>query len=387
MQAIKRLFKPPAQQSYFLFGPRGTGKSTLTEVLYPSAAHIDLLMPDVLRSYAAYPERLQKIVEAVPDHSVVVIDEVQKASALLDVVHHVIESKRNIQFVLTGSNSRKLKKTGVDLLGGRALKCTLHPFMAAELSSTFILEDALRYGLIPLIVSSEDPAASLQAYIYLYLREEVQMEGLVRNLEGFSRFLEVMSFSHANLLNLTNIGRECDVKRKTVENYLSILEDLLLGYRLPVFTKKAQRSLISHPKFYFFDAGVYQALRPRGPLDRPEEIGGHALEGLVAQHLRAWNDYSGHRHTISFWRTTAGVEVDFIVYGEAYFYAIEVKSSAKIHPADLKSLQAFLEDYPMATAILVYCGKERLQEKNILCIPCEEFLRGLKPNQGLLMIN
>ena len=155
----------------------------------------------------------------------------------------------------------------------------------------------------------------------------------------------------------------------------------MLGYRLPVFTKKAQRLLVAHPKFYFFDTGVYQALRPRGPLDQPEEIGGPALEGLVAQHLRAWNDYSGHEHTISFWRTKAGLEVDFIVYGPKHFYAIEVKNSAKIHSADIKPLQAFLEDYPMAKAILLYRGTEQLKEKNVLCLPCKDFLQNLTLNR------
>ena len=381
MSIINRLFVPPVRQSFFLLGPRGTGKSTLMEFLYPEATRIDLLLPDVLRSYSAYPERLMQLVSALPNGATVIIDEIQKAPALLDVVHHVIESKRDIRFILTGSSSRKLKKTGADLLGGRALRCVLHPFMAHELKERFSLEQALQYGLIPLIVNSDDPLASLQAYIHLYLREEVQMEGLVRNLENFSRFLEVMSFSHGSLLNLTNIARECDVKRKTVENYLSILEDLLLGYRLPVFTKKAQRLLVAHPKFYFFDTGVYQALRPRGPLDQPEEIGGPALEGLVAQHLRAWNDYSGHEHTISFWRTKAGLEVDFIVYGPKHFYAIEVKNSAKIHSADIKPLQAFLEDYPMAKAILLYRGTEQLKEKNVLCLPCKDFLQNLTLNR------
>ncbi len=384
MESITRLLQAPESQSFFLLGPRGTGKSTLTETLYPEATHIDLLLPDVTRSYLNQPERLQKLADALPQGATVVIDEIQKVPTLLDVVHHVIESKRNIRFVLTGSSSRKLKKTGADLLAGRALRCVLHPFIAAELGKRFSLDQALQQGLLPLIINSENPTASLQAYIHLYLREEIQMEGLVRNLDGFSRFLEVMSFSHASLLNLTNIARECDVKRKTVENYLSILEDLLLGYRLNVFTKKAQRLLIAHPKFYFFDTGVYQALRPRGPLDQPSEISGHALEGLVAQHLKAWNDYSSPAHTISYWRTKSGVEVDFIIYGEKYFYAIEVKNATKIHPADLKPLQAFLEDYPMAKAIFLYRGEEYLREKNILCVPCEAFLRQLKPNQDLV---
>jgi predicted AAA+ superfamily ATPase len=381
---IVRFFKPPSKASYFLLGPRGVGKSNCITSLYSNAVYIDLLLPYVARTYLTSPEQLQKIVAAHPEDCPVIIDEIQKIPALLDVVHHLMESNNQHQFILLGSSSRKLKRAGVNLLGGRALKRTLHPFMAAELGELFSLEKALQHGLLPLIINAENPIEQLQAYLYLYLREEIQIEGLVRNLEDFARFLEAISFSHASQLNLTNVARECEVKRKTVENYVSILEDLLLAYSIPVFTKHAQRELVAHSKFYLFDAGVYQILRPRGFLDKPEEIGGHALEGLVAQHLRAWNEYSGEPYTISYWRTKAGLEVDFILYGEKDLYAIEVKSAGKVHASDLKSLQAFVKDYPMAKAILLYGGKERLQEKNILCLPVDEFLRQLKPNQNLL---
>jgi predicted AAA+ superfamily ATPase len=256
--------------------------------------------------------------------------------------------------------------------------------MASELGSRFSLEHALTFGLLPLLFFEKDPAKMLQAYISLYLQEEIQAEGLVRNLDSFSRFLEISSFSHAALLNTTNIARECETKRKTVENYLQILEDLLLAYRLPVFSKKAQRQLISHPKFYLFDSGVFNTLRPAGPLDKPEEITGAALEGLVAQHLKAWIDYSSdQKHSLYFWRTRSGLEVDFIIYGSKGFWAIEVKNAKKIHSQDVKSLAAFLEDYPQAVAILLYRGKEYLRLKNILCIPCEDFLKQLIPDQPI----
>ena len=155
----------------------------------------------------------------------------------------------------------------------------------------------------------------LETYAALYLKEEVQMEGLVRNIGSFSRFLNAISFSHASLLNVSNVARECEVERKVVDGYVAVLEDLLLGYRLPVFTKRARRAVVKHPKFYLFDAGVYRSLRAEGPLDRPEEIQGSALEGMVAQHLRAWIDYSPDNFTLYFWRTRGGVEVDFVVYG------------------------------------------------------------------------
>lgn len=216
------------------------------------------------------------------------------------------------------------------------------------------------------------------------MREEIQAEGLVRNIENFSRFLEVITFSHGSQLNTANVSRECEVKRKTVENYIEILEELLLAFQLNVFSRRAQRELVSHPKFYLFDAGVYFALRPKGPLDRPEEVEGAALEGLVAQHLRAWNDYSQIKHLIAYWRTRTGLEVDFIIYGERGFWAIEVKNSKKILPQDTKSLELFLKDYPIAKAILLYRGNEIIQQGNVICIPCSKFLLTLKPNEPLL---
>lgn len=381
MVTIKRLFQAP-DQSFFLFGPRGTGKSTQLKEVYPDALWLDLLKPQVLRQYMSYPEKLNDLINGNPHKKTIVIDEIQKAPALLTVVHQLIEEKRGLQFILTGSSSRKLKQTGADLLGGRALKCTLHPFMATELGEFFDLTHALKYGTLPLLFQQNNPEQILQAYINLYLHEEIQAEGLVRNLENFVRFLEVISFSHGSLLKITNISRECEVKRKTVENYVAILEELLLAFHVPIFTKRAQRALISHPKFYLFDAGVFAALRPKGPLDQPEEIDGMALEGLVAQHLRAWMDYSKEQYNLYFWRTRSGLEVDFIVYGQNTFYAIEVKNSKRVHPQDVKGLKAFLEDYPMAKAILLYRGTERVEMDKILCVPCEEFLLQLKPNEN-----
>lgn len=385
MADIIRFFQK-SSGSYFLFGPRGTGKSTLMRLLYPDAIWIDLLLPNILRQYLARPEYLINIIEAKLQNGniTIVIDEVQKAPKLLDVVHYLIEKHKNLQFVLTGSSPRKLKTTGIDLLGGRATIKTLHPFMASELGSKFSLENALEYGTIPLVINSTTPYDTLQSYITLYLREEVQMEGLTRNLENFTRFLEAISFSHASLINLTNVSRECNVKRKTVESYLQILEDLLLAFKLPIFNKRAQRELSSHPKFYLFDAGVFRTVRPKGILDSPEEISGHALEGMVATHLKSWSDYSHKQSTISFWRTRSGLEVDFIVYGEDNFYAIEVKNSNRIRPSDLKPLEAFLQDYPMATALLLHRGNDTWLDKNILCMPCADFLSQLTPNAPIL---
>lgn len=382
MEPIDRFFKPP-KESFFLFGPRGTGKSTLVKRHFKEAVYVDLLDPEVFRNYSANPERLRERLLAAPGSTAVVIDEIQKVPELLSLVHSLIEQKAGWRFVLTGSSSRKLKRGGVDLLAGRALLCSLHPFMAAELGRAFSLQRSVQNGLLPIVLDSSDPKKVLQSYAALYLREEVQMESLVRNIGNFTRFLEAASFSHASLLNLTNIARECQVERKVVEGYVSVLEDLLLAYRLPIFGQRAKRALVVHPKFYLFDAGVYRSLRPQGPLDRPEEIEGQAFEGLVAQHLRAWIDYSGRDFKLYFWRTRSGVEVDFVVYGAEGLFAIEVKNAARIHPQDLRGLRAFQQDYPQSRAYLLYRGKERLMKEGILCLPGEEFLLALQPHRLL----
>jgi predicted AAA+ superfamily ATPase len=192
--------------------------------------------------------------------------------------------------------------------------------------------------------------------------------------------MEVMSFSHGSVLNLSNAARECAVKRSTLEGYLSILEDLLLGWRLPVFTRRARRELASHPKFYFFDTGVYRANRPQGPLDEISEVEGPALEGLVAQHLRAWCDYSHGGHALYYWQTRSQVEVDFVIYGESGLYALEVKNTRKVRQEDLAALKSFAQDYPESRRFLLYRGRETMVREGIRCIPCEEFLRALKPD-------
>ncbi len=314
----------------------------------------------------------------------VVIDEIQKLPELLEVVHLLIERKTGQQFILTGSSARKLRRQGVNLLGGRAIPHHLHPYMAAELGREFQLGKALKQGLLPVVWGANDPDAVLRAYNGLYLREEVQMEGLVRNVGSFARFLEAVSFSHGAVLNLSNVARDCQVSRKTVEGYVEILEDLLLGVRIPVFSKRAKRELAAHPKFYFFDAGVFRANRPAGPLDAPEEIDGGALEGIVAQHLRAWCDYSGGGHQLFYWQTRSKVEVDFIVYGESGLFAFEVKNSGQVRPQDLRALRSFGEDYPQSRRVLLYRGKEQLMRDAALCIPCEEFLLHLQPGKELV---
>ncbi len=379
---IPRFFQPP-KRSFFLFGPRGTGKSTFLKHHYAEALWIDLLKPDTFRAYAAKPERIIELVHGNPQKRIVIVDEVQKVPELLSAIHSLIEEKTKRIFVITGSSARRLKRTGVDLLAGRVLLRTFHPFLLSELTFDLAFDDVLQNGLLPIVIAAENPRDVLETYVSLYVREEVQMEGLVRNIGSFSRFLEAISFSHASILNVSSVGRESEVERKVVEGYLKILEDILIAFKIPVFTKKAKRVLVSHPKFYFFDAGVFRTLRPKGPLDRPEEIAGAALEGLVAQHLRAWNAYRGNPYEIFFWRSRSGVEVDFVLYGEHGIYALEAKNARRIREEDLRGLSEFQKDYPRSKAFLLYRGHESLLIKNVLCLPCENFLKRLDPGKDL----
>lgn len=381
MLHVKRLLKGP-RQSFFILGPRGTGKTTWIKDQFRNAVWINLLLPHEVSFYGAKPERLITTAEGAGENATIVIDEIQKIPELLSVVHHLIEQKKGYQFILTGSSTRKLRREGVDLLAGRALLKFMNPFVAAEMGSSFSLEKALEIGMLPLAWDNTSPEEVLSTYTALYLKEEIQTEGLVRNVGNFARFLEVMSFSHGSLLNLNNICSQCNVSRSSASNYLQILEDMLLGYTLNVFTKRAKRTLTSHPKFYLFDAGVFQALRPRGPLDKPQEIHGAALEGLVAQHLKAWIDDRLGDYQLSFWRTRGGSEVDFVLYGKDCFIAIEVKNGDSISRNDLSGLKGFKQDYPEAKLFFLYRGKRHLIQDGISCLPVEEFLVSILPSLG-----
>jgi predicted AAA+ superfamily ATPase len=322
-------------------------------------------------------------VRATRDRTPVVIDEIQRVPQLLPVVHQLIEQDKSLRFVLTGSSARKLRQAGVDLLAGRALLTAMHPFLAAEMGELFDLEESLRLGMVPLVRMAEEPTSTLRGYIDLYVQQEVKAEGLVRRLDDFSRFLEAISFSHAQVLSVAVVARECSATRNTVESYISILEDLLLATRLPVFARRAKRATVTHAKYYFFDCGVFRSLRPTGPIDPREEIVGPALEGLVFQHLRAWIDYRRADLRLHYWRTQAGSEVDFVLYGGDGFQAIEVKNTRSIRPQDLRGLRAFKEDYPECTPLFLYRGEETIERNGVLAMPVDRFLRQLHPDRPM----
>ena len=365
-----RLLQAPPRQSFFLFGPRGVGKTAWLHQQFPGALFFDMLDYQVYTELLASPQRLG---ERIPQGQKewVVVDEVQRVPELLNEVHRLIESRR-LRFVLTGSSARKLRGRGINLLAGRAVTRHMHPLTALELGKDFDLKRAVRFGCLPMACTSENPEDYLKSYAATYLREEVQQEGLTRNIGAFSRFLEAASFSQGSVLNMAAVARECAISTKVVEDYFSILEDLLIAIRLPVFTKRAKRKLIAHPKFYFFEAGVFQAIRPRGPLDAPEQIHGPALETLFLQQVRALNDYKDLGYRLHYWRTANGDEVDCVLYGERGLRAFEVKMAHNVRPDDLRSLLRFLSDFPQAKTHLLYLGQRRWHDRGIEVLPFEE---------------
>jgi predicted AAA+ superfamily ATPase len=371
-----RFINPPKAKSFFLFGPRGTGKTTWVKSTFPKAAYIDLLEAELFNDLTANPQRLSNFIpQDFKDW--VIIDEVQRIPDLLHEVHRLIETKK-YRFILTGSSPRKLKRKGPNLLAGRALTLSMHPLSVAELGGDFRLENSLRYGQLPSVYTEADPKKYLEAYVRTYLEEEIRQEGLTRNLSAFARFLEAASFSQGSVLSISSVARECHVERKVVESYFSILEDLMIGYRIPIFSKKAKRRLIVHPKFYFFDVGVYRTLRPMGPLDAPEEVDGIALETFFLQELIALNSALNFGYKIFYWRTSNGREVDFVLYGPKGLLSFEIKRTSRITSTMLGGLKSFLADYPLAKAYFVYAGNRRMYEDKIEIVPVLEILKNLK---------
>ncbi len=264
------------------------------------------------------------------------------------------------------------------MLAGRALTLHMYPLTIAELGDDFRLEHSIRYGQLPSVYKEAQPQKYLESYVKTYLEEEIRQEGLTRSLSAFARFLEAASFSQGSVLNISSVARECYVERKVVENYFSILEDLRISYRVPIFSKKAKRRLVVHPKFYFFDVGGYRTLRPMGPLDTPEEVDGVALETLFLQELVALNGGLDLGYHIYYWRTSNGKEVDFVLYGPKGLFAIEVKKTSRITSEMLSGLKLFVTDYPMAKAYFVYTGSRRMYEDRIEMIPILEALKNLR---------
>ena len=361
-----------SRQSFFLFGPRGTGKTTWLKQRFPDAIYLDLLDHALYLELLARPQRLRELIP--PQHDGwVVVDEVQRTPLVLNEVHRLIEGA-GCRFILTGSSARSLRRRGVNLLGGRARTYRLYPLTAVEAGADFALERALVHGQLPSVYTQPAPEHYLASYVENYLRQEVLEEGRTRNLAAFSRFLESASFSQAAPLNVAGVARDVGVDRKTAAAYFELLEDLLIASRLPVFTRRAKRRMTTHAKFYLFDPGVYRTIRPAGPLDSPEEIDGAALETLVYQELRAAIAYRSLKLELFFWRTASGAEVDLVAYGGDGLFAIEVQRSRTIRRADLHGLKQFKKDYPMARCVLLFGGDRREYRDGVELLPVTEAL-------------
>lgn len=358
------------KESCFLWGARQTGKSTLLKILFPDAPYYDLLLSEEFARLNRRPELLREELLANPKKGPVIIDEVQKIPQLLNEIQWLIVNK-NIQFILCGSSARKLKRGGGNLLGGRALKYELYPLVSSEIDD-FDLLRAINNGLLPRHYLAENPKKLHQAYIDNYLKEEISAEALTRNLQAFSRFLEIAAFSNGEIVNYTNIATETGVSSVTIKEYFEILQDTLIAYFVPSYRSRPKRRVFHAPKFYFFDVGIANFLLNRGKVVPQSENFGRALEHFILQELIAHSHYSGKDYKISYWRSVSGFEVDFVL-GD-HEIALEVKGSLEIQPRHLKGLKAFNEEYRKKKSIIVSLDKKPRLTSGIEIMPIYDFL-------------
>ena len=377
---IQRGLRLPAAgtESFFLWGPRQTGKTTLLRRAYADAWWIDLLKSEEYRRYLQRPELLrQELADEDPSlRRQIVIDEVQKVPSLLDEVHWLLEN-RGFQFALCGSSARKVKRGAANLLGGRAVRYELHGFSASELGREFDLDRLLNHGYLPRIYAAARPRRLLDAYVADYLKEEVAAEGLVRNLPVFSEFLNTAALSDAEIVNFSNIARECGVSGHTVKSHFGILEDTLLGRWLPAYRRRPKRRVIGAPKFYFADVGVVNRLARRGELLPGSELYGKAFENWVFHELVVCDAYGEADAKLAYWRLASGIEVDFVVNDMQL--AVEAKASARITSDHLKGLRHLARDHPRVGRRVVVClePKARRTDDGIEIVPAVTFIRRL----------
>ena len=369
------------QKSVLLLGPRQTGKTSYVknELGIEVKAKWDLLNTRTRLQLERDPQLLYDQISALDinvESDVVVIDEIQKVPALLDVVHEIIEEKR-IRFLITGSSARKLRKEGVNLLGGRASKVTLLPFVYEEIQALGekSLEEIFLRGMLPPAWADEDPDGFLEDYVSTYLQDEIAAEGVTRNLPGFGNFLQMAASQSGEQLNYSNIANDIGISRQSVANWYQVLEDTLIGFQLPPWKKSRKRKSVSITKFYLFDVGITRKL---SEIDVPSETQsdyGRLLENYIAMELKAWHDYNRRKDTLCYWRTENGTEVDFVIGDEI---AIEVKATRNPAPHNLTGLRKIAEERDFRYRIMV-CRETvpRLTEDGILILPWQEFLHRL----------
>lgn len=367
--------------SVFLFGARQTGKSILLRSLFPEAIYIDLLETDTQHRFRMQPSLLRDVLNDYPNNSLVIIDEIQQVPELLNEVHLLI-SRKQMRFVLCGSSARKLKRQGVNTLGGRALPEQLYPLVSDEIPD-FDLQRALTHGLLPKIYLSARPSRLLQAYVDVYLKEEIQAEALVRNLKSFTRFMEVAALTNGEIVNYNNIATDCGISAKTAAEYFTILQDTLIGYLVPAFTDKQKRRLVQAPKFWLFDVGVANHLLHRKELVQGTVEYGHAFEHFVVQELIAYLGYHHNEQRLTYWRTYTGSEVDAVITNHAGdpILAIEIKSAQEIMRKHLKGLHAFHEEYSDCPLLCVSLDKFNRVSEGIRLMHINDFLKQLWADQ------
>jgi predicted AAA+ superfamily ATPase len=374
-QEYGRLLRAP-KRSFFLFGPRGTGKSTWIRRQFPGAKRFDLLDEGVYQAHLSQPGLLGAQLRTLEPGSWVVIDEVQRLPQLLNEAHRAIE-EHGLKFVLCGSSARKLKTAGTNLLAGRALQRRMFPFVPQELGEDFELSRALAFGTLPVVWTSDEPHEVLAAYVQTYLKEEIQAEALARNLPGFARFLPVAALFHGQVINVSSLARDAGVARTTVAGYLDILEDTLVAFRLPAFEGRLRVRERKLPKLYWADPGIVRALkRQLGPLALEER--GALLEGFVAGLLRAYGSYRDLYDELYYWSPleSASAEVDFLLQRGPSFVAVEVKSSTRFRPDMLAGLRAIGPLRGLRRRIAVYGGSVRLRtEDGVDVVPVGELVR------------
>ena len=378
---FKREINPPKSKSYFLFGPRQTGKSTFVKsFITRKDLYIDLLPQKNFLNYAKNPGRVREEILAhlkQYDNPLCIIDEIQKIPALLDEVHELIESK-GIRFILTGSSARKLRRGGANLLAGRAYTYHLFPLTFTEIGDQFDLDKALKNGCLPVLWGSreEDSREFLRSYTETYLKEEVAAEGLVRNIGPFAKFVDIAAANDGETVNFNNIARECSVSVKTAQQYYQILEDTFLAFRLSAWTKSERRRLVSHPRFYFFDTGVTNALAHTLTDQLNPKILGRRFEQFVICQLMAFIHYRRLDYQLYYWRTNHGAEVDVLLCtGNRIICALEIKSSQNIAREKLSGLKSFMEDNPGVPAYVLGDKQNRRQlQNNIVVINWDDFI-------------
>lgn len=369
---VERILDLPAllkKKSYFLFGPRLTGKTSLIHHTLKEARVYDLLDTSIYLALSQNPARIAQ--EVMPKDKIIAIDEIQRIPDLLNEVHRLIET-RGIHFLLTGSSARKLRRGGVNLLGGRARRKYLHPLTYRELGRQFDLRRAIERGLLPSMYFSDNPRADLQAYAGLYLQQEVIAEGATRNIPAFSRFLKIAAYCNGTIVNFTNVANDAQVARTTVYEYFEILKDTLLLYELPAWRKTRKRKPLASSKYYFFDIGVVSILQGRNFRAGTPEFG-EAFETYLMHELMSYSDYISEE-PLSYWRSTSGFEVDFIIGNHT---ALEVKAKENISPQDIKSLTALLEEKKLKRYLCISLEPRPRKIGSITILPFKEFLTAL----------